>query len=65
MADARACNPERPDAKFQRALRHRRLVLYEAGVADFSKYAVVPGTKDSEMLPDFFATGRTRPSCRC
>jgi citronellol/citronellal dehydrogenase len=30
------------------------LVLHAAGVRDFSKYAAVPGTKDSDMLPDFF-----------
>ncbi|HUS24230.1 MAG TPA: NAD(P)-dependent oxidoreductase [Candidatus Binatia bacterium] len=30
------------------------LVLQEAGVRDFSKYAAVPGTKDADMLPDFF-----------
>ncbi len=29
-------------------------VLRSAGVKDFSKYAAVPGTPDSEMLPDFF-----------
>jgi citronellol/citronellal dehydrogenase len=30
------------------------LVLYESGVRDFSKYAAVPGTKDADLLPDFF-----------
>jgi citronellol/citronellal dehydrogenase len=30
------------------------LVLQDAGVKDFSKYAAVPGTKDADMLPDFF-----------
>jgi len=29
-------------------------VLRSAGVKDFAKYAAVPGTPDSEMLPDFF-----------
>ena len=30
------------------------LVLHEAGVRDFSKYAAVPGTPDKDLLPDFF-----------
>ena len=30
------------------------LVLHAEGVRDFSQYAAVPGTKDSDMLPDFF-----------
>jgi citronellol/citronellal dehydrogenase len=30
------------------------LVLHDAGVRDFSKYAAVPGTLDKDMLPDFF-----------
>src|ERR1044071_135480 len=30
------------------------LVLWEAGVRDFSKYAAVPGTKESDLQPDFF-----------
>ena len=29
-------------------------VLRSAGVKDFAQYAAVPGTPDSEMLPDFF-----------
>ena len=30
------------------------LVLQAEGMRDFSKYAAVPGTRDSDMLPDFF-----------
>ncbi|HUP91045.1 MAG TPA: NAD(P)-dependent oxidoreductase [Solimonas sp.] len=30
------------------------LVLSAAGVKDFSRYAAVPGTKNEELLPDFF-----------
>ncbi len=29
-------------------------VLKKAGVSDFSPYAMTPGTKDSELLPDYF-----------
>ena len=29
-------------------------VLREQGVTDFSKYAAVPGTPDSELYPDIF-----------
>ena len=29
-------------------------VLYDAGVRDFSGYAAVPGTPESELLPDLF-----------
>ena len=35
------------------------LVLHAEGVRDFSKYAAVPGTKDSDMLPDFFLPDNT------
>lgn len=37
------------------------LVLQDAGVRDFSKYAAVPGTKDADMLPDFFLPDDTPP----
>jgi citronellol/citronellal dehydrogenase len=30
------------------------LVLWDAGVRDFSKYAAVPGTPEKDLLPDFF-----------
>ena len=30
------------------------IVLWNAGVKDFSKYAAVPGTPDKDLLPDFF-----------
>ena len=29
-------------------------VLRDAGVTDFSGYAAVPGTPDSELFPDIF-----------
>jgi citronellol/citronellal dehydrogenase len=37
------------------------LVLYEAGVRDFSKYVAVPGTKESNLQPDFFVPADTPP----
>jgi citronellol/citronellal dehydrogenase len=37
------------------------LVLWEAGVRDFSKYAAVPGTKDSDLQIDFFVPDDTPP----
>jgi citronellol/citronellal dehydrogenase len=37
------------------------LVLWEAGVRDFSKYAAVPGTKDSDLQLDFFVPDDTPP----
>ncbi len=30
------------------------VVLRQMGVKDFAKYAVVPGTPDAELAPDFF-----------
>ncbi|MBI3171999.1 MAG: NAD(P)-dependent oxidoreductase [Hydrocarboniphaga effusa] len=35
------------------------LVLHAAGVRDFSRYAAVPGTRDSDLLPDFFLPDNT------
>ncbi len=35
------------------------LVLHAAGVRDFSKYAAVPGTRESDLLPDFFLPDNT------
>jgi hypothetical protein len=29
-------------------------LLRAEGVTDFSKYAVTPGTKDQDLMPDFF-----------
>jgi citronellol/citronellal dehydrogenase len=30
------------------------VVLWEAGVRDFSGYVAVPGTRESELMEDFF-----------
>lgn len=35
------------------------LVLWDAGVRDFAPYAVTPGTKDKDLLPDFFVPENT------
>ena len=54
MADAAHHIVTRPSREFTGRFCVDEDVLREAGVTDFSKYAAVPGTPDSEMLPDFF-----------
>ena len=60
MADAAHVILTKPSREFTGNFCIDDLVLWDAGVRDFSKYAAVPGTKDSEMLPDFFVPDDTR-----
>lgn len=52
MADAAQVILSKPSKEFTGQFCIDDLVLYEAGVRDFSAYAAVPGT--SKFLPDFF-----------
>jgi citronellol/citronellal dehydrogenase len=60
MADAAHAILTKPSREFTGNFCIDDLVLWDAGVRDFSKYAAVPGTPDSEMLPDFFVPDDTR-----
>ena len=60
MADAAHVILTKPSREFTGNFCIDDLVLWDAGVRDFSKYAAVPGTPDSEMLPDFFVPDDTR-----
>ena len=59
MADAAHAILTKPSREFTGNFCIDDLVLWAAGVRDFSKYAAVPGTPDSEMLPDFFVPDDT------
>ena len=62
MADAAHAILTQPAREFTGNFCIDDVVLSQkAGVRDFSKYAVVPGTKDSDMLPDFFVPDNTPP----
>jgi citronellol/citronellal dehydrogenase len=63
MADAAHAILTKPSREFTGNFCIDDLVLWDAGVRDFSKYAAVPGTPDSEMLPDFFVPDDTRKLC--
>ncbi len=54
MADAAHVILTKPSREFTGQFCVDEDVLRSAGVKDFSKYAAVPGTPDSAMLPDFF-----------
>jgi citronellol/citronellal dehydrogenase len=54
MADAAHAIVTKPSRSFTGQFCIDDLVLWEAGVRDFSSYAAVLGTPDSEMIPDFF-----------
>jgi citronellol/citronellal dehydrogenase len=54
MADAAHVMLCKPSREFTGQFCVDDIVLREAGVTDFSKYAAVPGTPDSELAPDFF-----------
>ncbi len=54
MADAAHVILNKPSREFTGKFCIDDLVLHDAGVRDFGKYAVVPGTPNSAMLPDFF-----------
>ncbi|MGH8481564.1 MAG: SDR family oxidoreductase [Nevskiaceae bacterium] len=60
MADAAHVILTKPSREFTGNFCIDDLVLWDAGVRDFSKYAAVPGTPDSELLPDFFVPDDTR-----
>lgn len=54
MADAFHAIVTRDSRSFTGQFCVDETVLRELGVTDFGRYAVVPGTKDSELTPDFF-----------
>ena len=61
MADAAHTILVQPSRDFSGNFCIDDLVLYDlAGVRDFSKYVAVPGTKESELMPDFFVPDNTR-----
>jgi citronellol/citronellal dehydrogenase len=59
MADAAHAILTKPSREFTGNFCIDDLVLYEAGVRDFSGYAAVPGT--SRFQPDFFVPANTPP----
>ena len=59
MADAAHAILTRPSRAFTGNFCIDDLVLWEAGVRDFSKYAAVPGTKDEDLRLDFFVPDDT------
>jgi citronellol/citronellal dehydrogenase len=61
MADAAHVILTRPSRQFTGQFCIDDLVLEEAGVRDFSKYVAVPGTKEKDLLPDFFLPDDTPP----
>ena len=54
MADAAYVMVTKPSREFTGNFCIDDVVLWENGVKDFSKYAAVPGTPESELAPDFF-----------
>jgi len=60
MADAAHVILTKPSREFTGNFCIDDLVLWDAGVRDFAKYAAVPGTPDAEMLPDFFLPDDTK-----
>jgi len=61
MADAAHAILTRPARQFTGQFCIDDLVLQDAGVRDFSKYAAVPGTPEKDLLPDFFLPDDTPP----
>jgi citronellol/citronellal dehydrogenase len=61
MADAAHVILTKPSREFTGNFCIDDLVLQDAGVRDFSKYAAVPGTADKDLLPDFFLPDDTPP----
>ncbi|MDI3258101.1 MAG: NAD(P)-dependent oxidoreductase [Sinobacteraceae bacterium] len=60
MADAAHAILTQPAREFTGQFCIDDVVLYQkTGMRDFSKYASVPGTPDSELLPDFFVPDDT------
>ena len=60
MADAAHAILCKPSREFTGHFCIDDLVLYDAGVRDFSQYTAVPGTPESELAPDFFLPDDTR-----
>ena len=54
MADAAHALLTRPSTEYTGHFAIDEEILREAGVSDFGPYAVTPGMKDSELIPDFF-----------
>ncbi|MCH9826831.1 MAG: NAD(P)-dependent oxidoreductase [Gammaproteobacteria bacterium] len=54
IADAAHVILNKPASEFTGNFCIDDLVLSEAGVRDFSKYLAVPGTAESQLMPDFF-----------
>lgn len=54
MADAAYAILTRKSSEFTGNFCVDESVLRDAGVTDFSAYAMTPGMKDSELLPDYF-----------
>lgn len=54
MADAAHVILTQPSREFTGRFCIDDVVLYESGVRDFDRYAAVPGTPKSELMPDFF-----------
>ena len=61
MADAAHVILSKPSRQFTGQFCIDDLVLQDAGVRDFSKYLAVPGTKEKDLLPDFFLPDDTPP----
>lgn len=59
MADAAQVILNKPARSYTGHFAIDDLVLFDAGVRDFGKYAVVAGTKNRDMLPDFFVPDDT------
>jgi citronellol/citronellal dehydrogenase len=59
MADAAYAMITRPSREYSGHFAIDDLVLHEAGERDFAKYHAVPGTKESELMPDFFVPDNT------
>jgi citronellol/citronellal dehydrogenase len=60
MADAAYVILTQPSRDFTGRFCIDDLVLFDAGVRDFSKYLAVPGTPESKLLPDYFVPDDTR-----
>ena len=61
MADAAHAILVRPSREFSGHFCIDDQVLFETGVRDFSVYAAVPGTPESELLPDLFLPSDLEP----
>lgn len=59
MADAAHVILTKPSREFTGHFCIDDVVLWEAGVRDFSGYAAVPGTPESELIGDFFVPDDT------